>query len=226
MADRRGAVFRPAIQATATVVRDRPLAVMVWVAIASLPAGAASGVFPENTSASGRIAFGMTGVVAGTVLVLTAILAWAFLTARPRRLESQLDELRIQVEELAGLVKPDPAALRTMFRLLRDETQDNGRLMRHALQQNRYWKLTETAPQTKQWKRHQNLLAQERAYELLYEKGRTAAQEVDRVLQARSIRTFLRRDPRVKDEDRLAEVVGLLEEFERELTAATEDLKG
>lgn len=207
------------------MVREHPVAVMLWVAVGGIPAGAASGILPTDIGNAARVALGIGGVAAGTLLVLASIFAWAFLTARHHQLDDRVGELQEEVRELATMVKPEPTTFRSTFRLLREEARDNHRMMKLAAERGTYWKLTEDAPSTKQWKKHRELLGQESSYADLYEKGRVVAQEVERVLQARSVRTFVGRNRRVDDEDRLPEVVQLLEEYERDLTSALELLE-
>jgi len=199
--------------------------VMIWVAVASIPAGAVSSIVPPDIGSTTRIALGVAGVVAGTLFVLASIFAWAFLTARHHQLEDRVGHLQDEIREIATMVKPEPTTFRITFRLLQEEARDNCRLMKVAVERGMYWKLTEGAPTTKQWKKHRALLSQESSLSDLYEKGRVVAQEVDRILQARSVRTVFTRNRRVDEEDRLPEVLQLLEEFDQELTAALEPLE-
>jgi hypothetical protein len=197
---------------------------MIWVAVGGIPAAVASAILPADVDDLTRVGFAVAGALVGTLLVLTALFVWAFVTARHHQLEDRVIEIEDGVKELAVLVRPDTSALRLAFRSLSDETQDNCRLMKSALEQGRYWQLTAKSPDTKQWKKYRKLLAGERAYEGLYSSGRAVADEVDRVTQARAVRAF-RRDPKVKDEDRLPDVISMLEDFERELVAAMDGLR-
>ncbi len=167
----------------------------------------------------------MAGAVGGTLLVLLAIVAWASVTAPRRQLVGRVDELQAEVQELAAMIKPEPTTFRIAFGLLREEVRDNARLMKAAAEAGKYWRLTESTPSTKQWKKHRELLRQEPTYADLYEKARVAAQDVERILQARSVRTFVRRNRGIDQEDRLPEVIECLTELERSLTAALDPLE-
>ena len=201
---------------TTRIVEKHPRRVLGWVG--GVGAAASSNIPPSIGNAI-RIPLGLT---AGPLLVLTAIFVWAFLTARHHQLEDRVGGLQDEIQELSAMVKPDATVFRIALRYLREEIQDNHRLMKQAVEHGAYWKLTENAPATKQWKKHHELFRQEQSYEELYEAERVAAQEVERILQARSVRTVLKRNRKVLADDRLPDVVNLLAELERDLDKAVE----
>jgi hypothetical protein len=188
-------------------------------AVLCLAAGVAFGVmaitgFPGEARVVELI---VAGSAVGAVVVLRASeLAWNWLKAPMRLLRDDVDALRTEVRELVAIVRPGD--LRPALRRVREEARDNLRLLREVQDRNQYWKLTEKAPGTKEWKKAKSTIAADPTLDEIGEKGRHAADEIERILQARSVRTVFKRTRRVEDDDRLPDVVRAVESFESALT--------
>ena len=162
----------------------------------------------------------MVGIAIAVILVFM----WALLTEPRHQLEQRVEELRSEVAELATLVRPEPGVMRITLRLVREEVRDSLRILTRARDTGTYWKLTETSPDTKQWKKHRTLLL-EMVSDDDYEQLRVAAQEVDRINTARSMGTVFKRDTKVHDDNRVPETVLLLVDVEARLSAALQGVE-
>lgn len=167
------------------------------------------------------------GTIVGTIVLVPLIeLAWNFLKAPQRLLREDLSDLQAEVQDLASLVRPEAAKMRTVLRALHEEASDSLRLMELANSRKIFWKPTETSPATKIWKKHRAFLASQRDLEDLYESGRLAAQEVERVLGQRAVRTFIRWRRDIQEEDRVPDAVAALQDFEARLAIEIKRLDG
>jgi len=81
--------------------------------------------------------------------------------------------------------------------------------------------LTETTPETKEWKQTSALLENEPAYEDIHEAGRRAASETDRIIGIRSLRMF--RGAKLRSDDRLNDALAAVATYEALLTARLEE---
>jgi hypothetical protein len=163
-------------------------------------------------------AFIVAGSIVGTVLFVPLLeFVWNYVKAPDRLLREEVSRLGAEVRELSALVRPDARQLRTALRELHEEASDSLRLMALARDRGFFWKVTEPGPKTSMWKKHRDFLRGQRDLEDLYESGRRASQEVDRVMQQRAARTFLRRRRDIEDEDRLPDVIAALMDFNSRL---------
>jgi hypothetical protein len=110
-------------------------------------------------------------------------------------------------------------ALRAPLQRMRGEARTNLRLLREASESGQYWKVTDNAPSTTEWKRNRELLEGQEGFEALVESAQEAAGEVDRVLTRRAFRMF-RRGRRVSNEDRLPSVIDAVERLDSALDDA------
>jgi hypothetical protein len=160
----------------------------------------------------------VAGSIIGTVLLVPLLeLGWNYIKAPDRLLREELSRLGAEVRELGALVRPDARQLRTALREIQEETSDSLRLMDLARERGFFWKMTEPGPRTASWKRHRDFLRGQRDLEDLYESGRLASGEVDRVMQQRAARSVFRRRRDIEDEDRLPEVIAALTDFNSHL---------
>lgn len=163
----------------------------------------------------------------GVSLLIAALCGLAGRSVRRARAES-VTAIKTDLDSLLSAYEvPDASpevhhdVLRHFLQRVRVEVRDNQRLVQQAHDHGRYWKVTEAAPSTKEWKNNSAMLADEAGLEATYEKGREAAAEVERVLTARSFRMF--RGGRVRQDDRLGEALQVLREFDEFLTHAMDN---
>lgn len=223
MFDRKPSRRQRAAEDLARIVRDRPVPVTICCVIAGAPVAAASSILPTDASSAVRVTLAVAGVVAGTLLVFSMIFCWSFVTARHRQLQEQVDDLEAEIQEFASMFKPDAANLHAALQAMAEESRDNLRMMKVAHDKGRYWKILDGAPELKHWKRHRNVVRDVTDLSHVYEAGRIASKDVERILQVRSVRIFVQQR-QVKADDRLPEVIAHLEEYDRALAAANADM--
>lgn len=146
-------------------------------------------------------------------------------------IKTDLDRLLAAYEQPGAQAEHvDPAEIRRIeteliresLREIRSEARENLQLLQRAVEQGRYWKMTETGLTTKQWKRNQPLLRGERTLEGLLDSGQHVANEVERIATSRAF-AALKFNRRIDSEDRLPEVIELLRTFDSDLTKTLEE---
>lgn len=160
----------------------------------------------------------------GILLLVAGLCGWAGRSIQEQRAES-VGAIKADLDRLLGAYEISTSGednhdvSRHFIRRIHTEAQDNRRLIQQAQDHGRYWKVTETAPSTKEWKDNSIMIEDESELSAVYEKGRRAASEVERVLTARSLRMF--RGGRVRDDDRLGAALDALDDFDEAVSAIT-----
>jgi hypothetical protein len=162
--------------------------------------------------------------------LLSGVCALAARTVRAERadsvadIKSDLDQLLEAYESPISEEETWANVLRQFLQRIRGELRDNQQMLERARESGRYWKVTEGTPATKVWKDNAALLEGDDRLMEVYEQGRRAAREVERVTSARSVRLFS--GSRVRKDDRLDEALDVLKRFDELLTQAINEPGG
>jgi hypothetical protein len=217
--------LRRSLEATSGLFKEHPVRLTLITGVLNIPGAAAAAILPQDASTSARVGLAVAAVLVGTAVVVIALLLWAFLTDPRRRLASEVRELGEKVDDLAEMVKPRPEVVRVALRLMRDEARDNRRSLQIVSDRGKFWRLTERAPTQKYWKRHRELISNQSEYQEVWDRGRAANDELERIMQARAVRAFLRWRRDVTSEDRLPEAIRAFDAWDEALTAEIDRLE-
>ncbi len=161
------------------------------------------------------------GTVVAVLVVLPAIsFLWNFTWAPIWQLREDLDDLRAEVDELAGMLRPGPGQVRDALEDVRLEVRENIDRVVTAESRGEFWRMTEPAPRATTWKKYRELIHRERPLSDLYERVAKAYRVQEEMLTRRSLRLVSFRGRTLREEDDLPGVATALKDANESLDVA------